>query len=656
MLERMEERILLTGDIHVIQHVVVIMQENRSFDEYFGTYPGADGIPPGVCVPDPATNVCVAPYHNSADENFGGGHGYNAALQDIDGGLMDGFLKVYRQAMPTGDPEVMGYHDGHEIPNYWAYARHFVLQDHMFEPIVSWSKPSHLYLVSGWSAKCAHPSDPSSCVNDVAGRGEPPDNSDPLYAWTDLTYLLSRNGVSWKYYLNADTPPYWNPLPHFTTVHEDDQLDNVVNSQVFFRDAAAGTLPAVSWVLPGFGTSEHPPDLVSAGQAWVTSLINAVMQGPNWSSTAIFLNWDDWGGFYDHVVPPQADKNGYGLRVPGLVISPYARRAYIDHQTLSSDAYLKFIEDDFLGGQRLDPATDGRPDPRIDVRENSPLLGDLTNDFDFDTSPGPAVILPPWPFGRPAEPPPAPASAYQDDEETFTPDQLAPADAAAGSEVNAALITAGPLVSASAGHPVLAVSAADPSSDVKAAIPPAPMPLSPTGELPTGMAPGVGTLTGQHLTPSSRSTSEAAPSLRGGGVLLTAAGDLDSGTSRLSTAPGADRSLGADATEATAQVRDNPAAPLSPLDAPSTGDDSGALPTDSTVPHGEAVAGPRGGSNQDFGTASPTLLGEGLAQAAPLAGRPSKGAAANGVIAVFRWPAGDGADGDGSRTNSVQEP
>ena len=100
------------------------------------------------------------------------------------------------------------------------------------------------------------------------------------------------------------------------------------------------------------------------GQAYVTALINAAMKSPDWNSTAIFLTWDDWGGFYDHVVPPAVDQNGYGLRVPGLVISPYARRGYIDHQTLSSDAYLKFIEDDFLGGARLNPTTDGRPDPR----------------------------------------------------------------------------------------------------------------------------------------------------------------------------------------------------------------------------------------------------------------------------------------------------
>jgi phospholipase C len=132
---------------------------------------------------------------------------------------------------------------------------------------------------------------------------------------------------------------------------------------------------------------------VSFGQSYVTSLINAAMTGPEWNSTAIFLAWDDWGGFYDHVVPPTVDQNGYGLRVPGIVVSPYAKKGYIDHQTLSFDAYDKFIEDDFLNGQRLDPATDGRPDPRPGVREEEKILGNLTNDFNFDQQPRRPIVL-----------------------------------------------------------------------------------------------------------------------------------------------------------------------------------------------------------------------------------------------------------------------
>jgi len=129
------------------------------------------------------------------------------------------------------------------------------------------------------------------------------------------------------------------------------------------------------------------------------------MKGPGWDSTAIFLAWDDWGGFYDNVVPPAVDADGYGLRVPALVISPYARKGYIDHQTLSFDAYNKFIEDDFLGGQRLDPATDGRPDRRPTVRENVPVLGNLVQDFDFSQPPQPPVLLPTHPAPGPASRP-----------------------------------------------------------------------------------------------------------------------------------------------------------------------------------------------------------------------------------------------------------
>ena len=429
-----------------IKHVIVIMQENRSFDTYFGTFPGADGLPRDsgghftTCSPDPQTLQCVFPYHNPTDKNGGGPHGAPNAVADINGGQMNGFQaaaeKGQRGCGNPNDPactnatvpDVMGYHDAREIPNYWRYAQDFVLQDHLFEPNASWSLPEHLFMVSEWSAKCSVAGDPQSCVNALQspqqlGTKKQGGTTDPNYAWTDLTYLLHKYGVSWKYYLDQGTQPdcendatnctpgrqvakvpeIWNPLPWFTTVKQDGQLGNIEDSGQFFADAKGGTLPAVSWVVPNGKDSEHPPALVSAGQAWVTSLINAVMQGPDWSSTAIFLAWDDWGGFYDHVKPPVVDQNGYGLRVPGLVISSFAKRGSIDHQTLSFDAYAKFIEDNFLGGQRIDPKTDGRPDPRPDVRENAPQLGNLMDDFDFTQPPRPPEPLP-------VNPPPGSAS------------------------------------------------------------------------------------------------------------------------------------------------------------------------------------------------------------------------------------------------------
>ncbi len=425
--------------IRKIQHVVIIMQENRSFDSYFGTFPGADGIPmengvPAVCLPDPKSGRCVTPYHDPRDQNTGGPHTPESARNDIDGGGMDGFVReaglARHHCADRNDPactngektDVVGYHDAREIPNYWAYAKAFVLQDRMFEPSASWSLPAHLFMVSGWSAECAT-RDPMSCRGDLRDPGglrahgrrrDRLHRDDPHYAWTDLTYLLREANVSWKYYVaegtqpdcddgeitcdqkpqTVGTPQIWNPLPWFETVRENGQLGNIQTVDRFYDDARNGTLPAVCWVIPNGEVSEHPPGLVSAGQAYVTGLINTIMQGPNWTSTAIFLAWDDWGGFYDHVVPPTVDENGYGLRVPGLVISPYARQGYIDHQTLSFDAYLKFIEDDFLGGQRLDPANDGRPDPRPDVREDAPVLGDLRKDFDFNQEPRAPMILP----------------------------------------------------------------------------------------------------------------------------------------------------------------------------------------------------------------------------------------------------------------------
>jgi len=414
------------GGIHKIKHVIIIMQENRSFDSYFGTYPGADGIPmqngvPTVCAPDPQTNQCIKPYLNHLDRNGGGPHVAPSAVSDVDGGKMDGFVKT-ALAGRTGcanpaNPvcingtngrvaEVMGYHDGSDIPSYWSYARHFVLQDHLFEPIATWSLPQHLAMVSGWSASCSDPTNPMSCKSSLAGVSWWTKPGATPYAWTDLTYLLNKHHVSWGYYLDqgssgvgfgtVNTPgvPYiWNVLPGFADVHQDNQQGQVQDLSNFYTAASAGTLPAVSWIVPQIADSEHPPGLVSQGQTYVTSLINAVMESPDWKSSAIFLTWDDWGGFYDHVKPPVVDQNGYGLRVPGLVISPYAKKGYLDHQTLSHDAYLKFIEDDFLGGQRLDPQTDGRPDSRPDVRENMGVLGNLLKDFDFKQKPRSPMIL-----------------------------------------------------------------------------------------------------------------------------------------------------------------------------------------------------------------------------------------------------------------------
>jgi phospholipase C len=321
----------------------------------------------------------------------------------------------------------MGYHDDRELPNYWRYAREFVLQDRMFEPISSWSLPVHLFMVSAWSARCERADQPFSCTNAISGPAGPRGTLDtgrkPHFAWTDLTWLLHRAKVSWRYYVfkgdepdcaqdealscekvkqRPETPSVWNPLPFFDTVRRNRQQRNVQSISHFFNAANRAKLPAVSWVIPNDRVSDHPPSKVSNGQAFVTSVVNSVMRSRDWRSTVIFVAWDDWGGYYDHVVPPRVDRNGYGIRVPAFTISPYAHRGVIDHQTLSFDAYLRFIEDVFLGGQRLDPLSDGRPDPRPTVREEAPELGDLRRELDLTRKPRKPLLLDPHP-ARPSD-------------------------------------------------------------------------------------------------------------------------------------------------------------------------------------------------------------------------------------------------------------
>jgi phospholipase C len=256
--------------------------------------------------------------------------------------------------------------------------------------------------------------DPMSCVSDLDDPGNEwrPDSGDPApYAWTDNTYLLHEHGVSWGYFVGQETcirlPCPTGDGRHttatqvaiagFRTVQENGQLGNIRPHADFFDGARDGSLPSVSWVVPYVGASEHPPGDIRDGQDWVTRVVNAVMRGPLWESSVIFLTWDDWGGFYDHVPPPVVDQNGFGIRVPGLAISPWVKRGFIDHQVLSFDAYLRFIEDRFLGAERLDPATLSRPDSRPTVREEAPILGDLWDEFDFTQEPIPPLILDPRP-------------------------------------------------------------------------------------------------------------------------------------------------------------------------------------------------------------------------------------------------------------------
>ena len=430
-----------------INHVVIIMQENRTFDNYFGTYPGADGIPPGVCVPIDPTNPaggCVKPFHDPLDSNAGGPHESLNAQLDLDDGItqakQDGYIAQQLSGVTGGHPfqyimqgvlrhDVMGYHTDEEIPNYWEYARNFVLQDHLFEGVRSPSFPSHLDLTAEWVAQCPDPTDAESCVTvpDLAAI------SGLQLPYASLFQFFDAHHVSWKYYLAKGYEPdceddkmtcapvvqdpkvasAWNPPRFFTYVmgrghHYADT--HVVETDKFLEDIKEHRLPQVSWLIPNAEVGEHGPHSITTGVMYVTSLVNAVMTSRYWNDTAIFITWDDWGGFYDHVVPPIADTNtsitpveGFGLRVPGLMISAYAKPGYIDHGVLSFDSYATFIEDLFMDGARLDPAALGVPDHRPDIRDSlktvhyidgtKAKVANLMDEFDFSRAPLPPLVL-----------------------------------------------------------------------------------------------------------------------------------------------------------------------------------------------------------------------------------------------------------------------
>ncbi len=406
----------MPAGLEKIQHFVFIMQENRSFDSYFGTYPGADGLPQGVCLPDPKGGPCVAPYHDPSDVNRGGPHGWDNAVGSVDGGKMDGFLQqafrgVSKKGLEPCKPpapdctpgrnayDVMGWHDYREIPNYWNYARLYVLQDRMFESVLSYSLPAHLYMLAGQSGG-------------YTGKNQPKPTT---YTFPEVGELLMAGRIDWKYYVtsgkspdtedghvvgsqsqqeqNPDRYTLWNPLPAFPAVQDSELRKRLVDTAEFYKDAAAGTLPQVSWVIPSGAVSEHPPAGVREGMAYFTGLVNAVMQGPEWETTAIFISWDDWGGFYDHVNPPSVDQYGLGIRVPGLVVSPYARQGYVDHSTYSFESWLRIIEERFA----IRPMT---------TRDAN--AADMLAAFDFSQQPRPPILLSPTTQGSPYPRPPQP--------------------------------------------------------------------------------------------------------------------------------------------------------------------------------------------------------------------------------------------------------
>ena len=355
-----------------------MIQENRSFDNLFATFPGADGTTQGK-MKTPSGYQYVPLQKMSLNYPCDFGHSYNGVLKDYDGGNMDGFGFEGGGKRCPGEQATAPYQyvDPLEIAPYWQIAQTYVLGDHMFQTQGSGSFTAHQDLIAGGSTI-----DPEQTKTLIDFPSKKPWGCDapkgtktsliiakgsslqyryhhgpfPCLKYATLRDLLDAAGLSWRYY----TPPepggigaLWNGFDAIDAVRNGPEwTTNIVSQTQIFTDITAGALPAVSWVIPTEGNSDHPGNSSDTGPSWVGTVVNAIGESQYWNSTAIVVVWDDWGGFYDHVPPPFFDRwGGLGFRVPLLIASPYARQGssryggYVSHTQYEFGSILKFIED-----------------------------------------------------------------------------------------------------------------------------------------------------------------------------------------------------------------------------------------------------------------------------------------------------------------------
>ena len=331
-----------------IEHIIVLMQENHTFDNYFGTYPGAEGIPAGTCMPvdptDKANTECVEPYHIGDRPIDDLDHSLGTFNTQYNKGKMDGFVYALSQRNQNG-ALAMGYYDDRDLPYYWNLADEYVLFDHFFSSDHGGSFANHMFWVTAQYGGSRATEEGYSHLTTIFDR-------------------LEERGISWKFYVQNYDPQInfrtldqysgnrasqiiWVPLLNIDRFLDDPKLaSHIVDMSEYYKDLENGTLPAVAYIAPA-GASEHPPGSIRSGQKFVKALIQALMRSDSWNSSAFLLTYDDWGGWYDHVVPPQVDKYGYGLRVPALLVSPYARRGHVDSTVLDFTSIPKFIEENW---------------------------------------------------------------------------------------------------------------------------------------------------------------------------------------------------------------------------------------------------------------------------------------------------------------------
>ena len=375
--------------INLIQHVVFIIKENRSFDSYFGTFPGVNGATSGQI-----SNGQIIPLLHEPDNTPRDiGHDWVSSHLAVNNGGMNQFDLISGDASNgnlNGDYLAYTQFQQSDIPNYFSYASNFVLADNMFSSLTGPSFPNHLYTVAAQAAGTI--SNPSTGIGPAWGCDSPSNftvevlestgqitKQYPCFDITTITDNLQAAAIPWAYYgPKQGAPGYsWVALDAINHIRNTSLWkSNVFSDAQFAGDAVNGKLPAVSWLVTG--SSEHPPASACDGENWTVQQINAIMTGPDWSSTAIFLTWDDFGGFYDHVPPPPTDPFGLGIRVPLLIISPYAKNGYVSHTQYELSSVLKFIEERF----GLPPLT-----------ARDAIANDTTDAFDFTQSARSPLVL-----------------------------------------------------------------------------------------------------------------------------------------------------------------------------------------------------------------------------------------------------------------------
>jgi phospholipase C len=345
-----------------IKHIVVLMMENHAFDSLFGTYcpsvgpncpQAVNGIPSGTCVPKDPRNTsagCVRPYSFTA-ANLSApdmSHIYNATTESIDQGRMDGFYQAEDAGL-----EPFGNYNGSLVPIAWDLAQEYGLGDGFFSSALSYSLPNHWYLLAGQAPPVAinagftKTTFRHTYLNEANNTRTVQDllNATPAVTWRYYDWALPSYQVAINNYPSeASAYNNWNPLAARAESYTSWYVSHFVPRSDFFNDSAAGNLPDVSWVIPDIPYSDHPPANLTLGETFIANVVDAVEASPDWSSTALFLAWDDYGGFYDHVAPHSLDGLGLSVRVPLVVISPYTPAGLVVHSLGYFESLLHFIE------------------------------------------------------------------------------------------------------------------------------------------------------------------------------------------------------------------------------------------------------------------------------------------------------------------------